>query len=86
MQKFAVGPKPNGRAEPPIQYIALDDSNPCSLQPNIIIAVPEAWESYSFQKKIDRSRMKAPIQSSAIGINGLTFKLSWDSSVAIAPA
>jgi hypothetical protein len=38
------------------------------------------------QKKIERSRMKAPIQSSTIGIKGLTFKSSCDSSVAIAPA
>ena len=42
--------------------------------------------SIAYQKKIERSRMKAPIQSSAIGINGLTFKASCDSSVAIAPA
>ena len=42
--------------------------------------------SIAYQKKIERSRMKAPIQSSAIGINGLTFKVSCDSSVAIAPA
>jgi hypothetical protein len=42
--------------------------------------------SLASQKKIDRSRMKAPIQSSTIGMNGLTFKASCDSSVAIAPA
>jgi len=29
--------------------------------------------------------MKAPIQSSAIGVKGLTFKVPCDSSVAIAP-
>ena len=39
-----------------------------------------------YQKKIERSRMKAPIQNSTIGINGLTFKASCDSSVTIAPA
>jgi hypothetical protein len=38
-----------------------------------------------YQKKIERSRMKAPIQSSTIGMKGLTFKASCDSSVAIAP-
>src|SRR5207249_2104915 len=37
------------------------------------------------RKKIERSRMKAPIQSSTIGTKGLTFKTSCDSSVAIAP-
>src|SRR5205807_8610391 len=38
--------------------------------------------SIAYQKKIERSRMKAPIQSSTIGINGLTFKASCDSAVA----
>ena len=42
--------------------------------------------SIAYQKKIERSRMKAPIQSSTIGTKGLTFKTSCDSSVAIAPA
>ncbi len=42
--------------------------------------------SIAYQKKSERSRTKAPIQSSTIGINGLTFKTSCDSSVAIAPA
>lgn len=37
------------------------------------------------QKKIDRSRMKAPIQSSTIGTNGFAFSLPCESSVAIAP-
>src|SRR5258705_1687629 len=37
------------------------------------------------QKKIDRSRTKAPIQSTTIGMNGLAFSASCDSSVAIAP-
>jgi len=37
------------------------------------------------QKKIDRSRMKAPIQSSTIGMKGLAFNASCDSSVAMAP-
>jgi hypothetical protein len=39
-----------------------------------------------YQKKIERSRIKAPIQSSTIGTKGLIFKTSCDSSVAIAPA
>ena len=42
--------------------------------------------SIAYQKKIERSRMKAPIQSSTIGTKGLTFKTSCDNSVAIAPA
>ena len=42
--------------------------------------------SIAYQKKIERSRMKAPIQISAIGIKGLTFETSCDSSVATAPA
>jgi hypothetical protein len=37
------------------------------------------------QKKIDRSRTKAPIQSSTIGMKGLAFSASCESSVAIAP-
>jgi hypothetical protein len=42
--------------------------------------------SIAYQKNIERSRMKAPIQRSATGTNGFTFKTSCDSSVAIAPA
>ena len=42
--------------------------------------------SIAYQKKIERSRMKAPIQSSTIGTKGLAFNTSCDSSVAIAPA
>jgi hypothetical protein len=38
------------------------------------------------QKKIERSRTKAPAHSSAIGMKGLTVNASCDSSVAIAPA
>src|SRR5262249_47464848 len=38
------------------------------------------------QKKIERSLMKAPIQSSTIGMNGLALSASWESSVAMAPA
>jgi len=49
-------------------------------------AVNPNWHESASQKKIERSRMKAPIQSSMIGIKGLTFKASCDSSVAIAPA
>jgi hypothetical protein len=42
--------------------------------------------SIAYQKSIERSRMKAPVQSSTIGIKGFTFKASCDNSVAIAPA
>jgi len=45
-----------------------------------------ARSSDPYQKKIERSRTKAPIQSSTIGTKGLTFNTSCDSSVAIAPA
>src|SRR5690348_12014920 len=41
--------------------------------------------SIAYQKKIERSRMKTPIQSRTIGTKGLTFNTSCDSSVAIAP-
>jgi len=37
------------------------------------------------QKKIDRSRTKAPTHSSTIGTKGFAFSASCDSSVAIAP-
>jgi hypothetical protein len=37
------------------------------------------------QKKIERSRMNAPIHNSTIGRKGLTFSASCDSSVAMAP-
>jgi hypothetical protein len=55
-----------------------------SQLPNALVALSQP--SLALQKKIDRSRMKAPIQSTMIGMKGLTFRASCDSSVAIAPA
>jgi hypothetical protein len=71
--------------------IVLGESERIPIQGALPMSVSVAHycadrRSIAYQKKIERSRMKAPIQSSTIGTKGLTFKTSCYSSVAIAPA